>query len=238
MSAALPESARVIGRLARLFIDSPSSIAPDRCGVGPFTPDMVAAMPPAARAALAKPLSAECGLATVDLTAHIHRLTHEESARHAGTIATLPAGDLLRLARALAAIVYADLARRLVRKEDRARFEKAVGTPAATVAIRRTPFHAPLGRLAPEGASIADADRPEPASPPSPWTRPTTSALIAGEPPMVRHALTIIAAWTAAIAPPFGAILRARFGDFGPTPGLAADQRAALDGVFARQLAP
>ena len=240
--AAIPQSALVVGRLARLFLDCTSGVAPARCGVGPFAPDRVAAMAPAARSALAGPMSDACGLSAVELTcAHLARIQTEQDATHAGIIATMPADGVVQLARALAAIVYADLARRLVRKSDRELFHDVIGEPAAVVAIRRTPFHAALGALAPTATSIADLQRPDPpttAPGGTDWELPTTSAVIAGEPPILRHCLAIIAAWVAAVEAELSAILRARFGDCGSLPELSPAQRTALSGFIARQLVP
>ena len=190
-------------------------------------------------------MSAAGGRTAVELTAaHLARIETEQAATQAGIIATLPAERLLNLARALATIVYADLARRLVRKSDRELFQAVIGEPAAVVAIRRTPFHAALGALAPDTTSIADVQKPDPAAPAptasggNDWTLPTTSAGIAGEPPILRHCLAIIAAWVAAVERELCAVLRARFGAFGSLPELSPGQRTALSGFIARQLVP
>ncbi|MEM7693047.1 MAG: hypothetical protein AAF318_01240 [Pseudomonadota bacterium] len=86
---------------------------------------------------------------------------------------------------------------------------------------------ADIGLALPAGTRILKASTAE---------TPTEAEVILGA--ARKKAASIIAAWTAAIAARFGAILRARFGDLGALPDLGADQRAALDRVFARQLAP
>lgn len=240
MSGLAPtEGARLIGRLAGVFLDPLSALAPDRCGVGPFAPATVAGLAPSLRAAVAEPLAAECGLAGIDVpAAFVARLAHDAEAQRAAHLATLSAEALVALARALGTVVYADLARRLVRKADRDRFAAALGPGAINAAARRGRFHAQLAALAPADATIADADRPAlaEATPDGPWRRPATSALLAGEPPIVRHGLALLFAWVEATEPALGAIMRARFGTLGPAPDLAAAQRAALGDFIAQRL--
>lgn len=216
------QSIRLMARLAEVMSRPADYWPQEMTGLASLPPNALADLYRGNRGALfQKALAMDLKLADIEIgDKFMVELKTVSDVAQAVRIACAPIPEIMVALRHLAACIYCKAVKSAVRKSDRDAMLDMLGADGLLSAQRQAEVFWPsLAGLAVVETGLAAI----PAEPPpsdGPWNRPATSTSIAGKPPALHHAYSILLAHVTAVSATVGRILRARLGavpgQFGP----------------------